>query len=357
MIKLTYGSFNEHNAQILTGFDLLTKGACQIAPYPNEELPHSVVLADVDGRGVAYDTCDGYFHTNAIGTDERYRVLSGKAPILYKRDFNAALNREQLLYTGEIRPLGLNYLCCDSRIKRLYHPGYRMVKRRMKELLGYEGDVDWRNFETDPSQTEVTCDVLFLTRLWDPEAPEVENREIAEERRQVNAMRMAVIREMRRRYGSRAVCGLNDDPFARSTAPELIVPNITRKAAYLQMMKGAKVAVTSLGLHRSNGFRTGEYIAAGRAVVMEKPYYEIPFAESGRNWLEYTDARECMEAVEELLSDESRRKEMEEANRAFYNRHLRPDQLIRDTLTDMEKERESRHGRHTNRTIPDKGGA
>ncbi len=341
MIKLTYGSFDHHNAQILTGFDLLTKGACQIAPYPDEELPRSIVLADIDGRGIAYDTCDGYFHTGAIGADERYRTLSGKAAILYKRDFNADLDRGQLLYTGEIRPMGLNYLCYDSRIKRLYHPGYRRVKRRMKELLGYEGNVDWRSFETAATQREVSCDVLFLTRLWDPEAAEVENDAIAEERRQVNAMRMAIIREMRKRYGSRAVCGLNDDPFARSTAPELIVPNITRKGTYLRMMKGARVAVTSLGLHRSNGGRTGEYIAAGRAVVMEKPYYEIPFAGSGENWLEYTNARECMEAIEALLSNETRRQRMEGANRAFYNRHLRPDQLIQDTLMDMEKVKDS----------------
>lgn len=278
MITLTYGSFAQHNAQILTGFNILTKGKCKIASFPDETLPTCVVLADIDGRRIAYDTCDGYFHAGAIGTDERYHALSEKTEILYKRDFNSAVDPKDLLYVGKIKPLGLNYFCYDNRIKKLYYPGFRLIKNFLKEVVGLSYDVNWKRFESDVVTSHYSCDVLFLTRLWNPDAAEVENQKIAEERKRVNSMRISVIHEMRRRYGNSAVCGVVDDSYARRTAPELIISDVTKKASYLKIMKEAKIAVTSLGLHESNGWRTGEYMAAGRSVVMEEPYYEIPFA-------------------------------------------------------------------------------
>lgn len=334
-ISLRYGSYQDHNAQIVTGFDLLTDGKCCISSIPDTTLPPGVVLADVNGTKIAYDTCDGYYHTGGIAFDHRYKALSEKSEILYKRDYNAHVNPADILFKGDIRPLGLNYFCHNDRVKRLWFTPKARLKHKLSELTGDYYDVDYRKFEAEQKQTAASCEVLFLTRIWDPVASEIENQEIANERMQINETRIAIIRELKKRYGSEAICGLNDDAYARRTAPDLIVPTLTKKVNYVRIMKRAKVAIASLGLHSSNGWKTGEYVAAGRAIVMERPYYEIPYARNGVNWLEYTSVDECLHSVEYLLSHNDARIKMEDTNQNYYSEHLRPDKLIYDTLADV----------------------
>lgn len=332
MIRLSYGSFAPHNAQILTGFNILTNGECEISPKPDLELPPFVIVADIEGNKIAYDTSDGYFNNGAIGNDIRYRRLSEEVNVLYKRDYCSGIDTKELFYKGKIKSLGLNYFCYDNRVKRMYYPGIRYAKKKLKEILHDSFDENWKNYEVKKESEDFSCDVLFLTRLWDPDAKEVESKHIAEDRIQINNMRIEIVRKLRRQYGNKAICGLSDDAYARKLAPELIVTELTKKWNYMEIMKRAKVVVTSLGLHKSNGWKTGEYMSAGRSIVMEKPYYDIPFAQSGMNWLEYSDSEECVCAVDELLINKSRRQEMADANREYYLHHLRPDMLIKSTL-------------------------
>lgn len=331
MVYITYGSLAAHNAQILTGFNILTKGTCVISPKLDPNLPPCVVLADFGDKKVAYDTCDGYFHVGAICTDKRYESLSDQVDIIYKRDFTFEVKRSALLYRGGVRPLGLNYFCYDNRIKKLYYPGIRFVKKELQNLLSL-CDENWKNFEVEQISAQSSCDVLFLTRLWNPGSSEVENQETAQDRENVNLTRIAIIRELRRRYGDKAICGLSDDEYSRKVAPDLINKEYTKKQNYLNIMKNAKVVIGSLGLHKSNGWKIGEYMAAGRPIVMEKPYYEIPFAEKNTNYLEYATHEECINDIEQLLQNDRMRQEIAKNNCKFYSEHLRPDKLIEDTL-------------------------
>lgn len=336
MIRISYGSLAQHNAQILTGFNLLTNGECEIGNEPNLDLPPFVIVADIDGEGrIGYDTCDGYFNAGAIGNDIRYSRLSEEVNILYKRDFNPNIETSDLFYKGEIRSLALNYFCYDNRVERMYYPGIQYIKKKMKEILHYGFDENYQNFEVKKECEGSSCDVLFLTRLWNPDAKEVKNKHIVEDRIQINNMRIDIVRKLRRQYGDKAICGLADDAYARKVAPELIVTKLTKKGNYMGVMKRAKVVVTSLGLHKSNGWKTGEYMAAGKPIVMETPYYDIPYAQSGVNWLEYSNAEECICAVEEMLNNKTRRNEIADANKEYYLQHLRPDMLIKDTLDNV----------------------
>lgn len=139
----------EHNAQILTGFNLLTNGKCDIAKAPNEDLPPCVVLVDFGDMKIAYDTTDGYFTKGAIGCDRRYKGFLNDVKILYKRDYNPTIKTESLLFKGEIKPLGLNYFCYDKRIRQLYYPGVKFVKKKVKEILGVELNENYKAFEMD----------------------------------------------------------------------------------------------------------------------------------------------------------------------------------------------------------------
>ena len=94
----------------------------------------------------------------------------------------------------------------------------------------------------------------------------------------------------------------------------LVVTSFTDKKKYIKIMNNAKVVISSLGLHKSNGWKFGEYFVAGK------------------NWLEYKTVDECLENVEKLLSDSNKCKNMEQSNRIFYEKHGRPDRLIYDAL-------------------------
>ena len=334
-IKITYGSLAAHNAQILTGFDILTEGKCDIANSPDDNLPPSVVVADFGDTLVAYDTSDGYFHTGAIGCDKRYERLSEDVAVLYKRDFNSDINSADLLFKGKIKPLGLNYFCYDDRVRKLYFPGYRILRKTLREFLSIESDENFKTFENTPSKENYSCEVLFLTRLWNPDSKEVENGKIAEERRIINATRIQIISELRKKYGEKAICGISGDEYSKLAAPELIINSHAKKTCYLKIMRNAKIVISSLGLHKSNGWKTGEYFAAGRPIIMEKPFYEIPFADKNSNWLEYTTVEECLSAVDYLLSHENERCMMAYNNAEYYRQHLRPDKLIADTLSSL----------------------
>lgn len=342
MISVRYGSKAEHNAQILTGINLLTNGQCEISNCEDSTLPPCIVLMEYNGKKIAFDTCDGYFHENAIATDCRYAQLG--IEILFKRDFSKRDNEKidcrcvSYVCKGggqnmDLYPLGLNYYCYDRRIEKIYFYDWkRRIKHSIKKLCGMDFDAHWKNFENKKSRKKYSCDVLFLTRLWNPESEEVENPDIIQDRIEINQMRINIIKALREKYGDAAICGVYDDDYARKTVPELIVTSFTDKKKYINVMKNAKVVISSLGLHKSNGWKFGEYFAAGKAIVAEKPYYDVPYAEAQTNWLEYKTVDECLENVERLLSDSNKRKNMEQCNKSFYEKHGRPDRLIYDAL-------------------------
>ena len=99
------------------------------------------------------------------------------------------------------------------------------------------------------------------------------------------------------------------------------------------MIKENYICLTSEGLHHSIGWKFAEYVAAGKAIITEPLYYEVPYGFSeGVNYLTYSRLSSCIDKCEHLLSDVGTIHKMEEANRKYYAQHLRPDMLVLDSL-------------------------
>jgi hypothetical protein len=127
--------------------------------------------------------------------------------------------------------------------------------------------------------------------------------------------------------------------FARSSHavehfPEHIVddPRLTERRAFLNLVRSSSVCVTTKGLHNSNGWKLGEYVASSRPVVTESLHHVVPEFLAGVNYLAFDDVTECVEAVGSLMDSRQRRAEMAEANRDYYLRRLRPDRLVAAAL-------------------------
>jgi len=87
-------------------------------------------------------------------------------------------------------------------------------------------------------------------------------------------------------------------------------------------------------LHRSNGWKLGEYVACSRAIVCEQLYHHVPEFRPDQNYSVFRNTSECVEGVGVLMESKSARDRMAEANRDYYLQRLRPDRLMWKALTE-----------------------
>ena len=181
--------------------------------------------------------------------------------------------------------------------------------------------------------------ILFLTRLWDPEEPAVQQYpELQAEWRQVNADRIELLHRLQSAFPAQFTGGVSDNACARRQCPELIVPDrLTGKRAYLHRMQHTEICVASTGLHGSTGWKLAEYVAAGRAIVTEPLRYTLPGGfEEGKNYKTYTSPAQCEEQLRQLLADPAAILAMAQHNADYYQMWLRPEQQVRQALRQLE---------------------
>jgi hypothetical protein len=194
--------------------------------------------------------------------------------------------------------------------------------------------------------------VFFYTRLWDPAIAssysscnidlDGENvQERIEKKRweytQISDLRAELVRALKTEFGDRFVGGISPSEYAIKKYPELIGDmDMSKRKNYTKYMHSAEVCVNTQGTHHCWNFSFGEELAAGRAVVTEAPFYEVPpHLQEGTNFMTYHSIEECVEHVEKLLTDKEALSTMMCYNERYYIEHLRPDSLVWDTIKDF----------------------
>lgn len=332
-IRVTIPSGDRHCAQIITGFLMLRQQGWNVeiadrsrdrnAPF--RDLP--AVQAEYRGKKLFYDVWDGYQDPEDMELGLDY------CDYYFKRSFSQEKNRE--LFPDQqqkMYPLGFNYY--------VNYPGNPVHEPFWKEILRpLQGRTADRYFvpKVFEGDGEAPCGnppkILFLARLWGREAW-LEGDPANDEREQISRDRIEVIRTLRREYGDSFIGGINDCPLSRELAPDLIVPReLTERRHYLRVVHSCDICIGTTGLHGSIGGKTGEYVAAGKAIVHEQLRYSVTgdFAE-GVNYLSFRTAEECVKAVARLVDNPAELQAMKRANAAYYQQYLRPDMLVRNTL-------------------------
>ena len=183
-----------------------------------------------------------------------------------------------------------------------------------------------------------------MTRLWDPSTiiidPAVSNeinlyrQYMKDEWSCINQSRIAVVRLLKKQFGTDFYGGVIQDAFSEKMCPDLILPkNAVRKKAYLDRMKLSDICIGTMGLHKSIGWKMGEYVASSRAIVSEPLAYVLPgsFAE-GKNYLEFTSPEMCCEKVTSLYSNPDRLYKMKQENFKYYQEFLEPKKQLLNAL-------------------------
>ena len=240
-VKLSSREGAAHISGILAGFTLLAKRGeltlrVQDVRQGNPLAREALLETEIDGRTVVFDLMDGYFYNDPAAV----LALFQRADVVFKRSFSEEKNRQ---FPGDIsaklRPLGLNYYvtCPGSPLE-----AERSAKSRLKQWA-LSTRCYPQDFEARLTRVRKKPRILFLTRLWDPEEPAVQQYpELQAEWRQVNADRIELLHRLqcfpgavhRRRIGQRlrpaAVPGTDfagqADRQARLPAPDAAHGNL-----------------------------------------------------------------------------------------------------------------------------------
>ena len=330
-VKVWIPSRCEHSQQITTGFLMLKEKGwdVEIMDISAENTLFSgtsFIQAEYKGKKIIYDVMDGYYAPKVIQAGLNW------ADFYFKRSFSAEKNA--VFFSEDqhkIFPLGFNYHMTYKNCPST-DPDWKIL---IKKILGryYVPSV----FEGHATAPKGKPRIIFFTRLWDVNEPGL-TEALQEERRIINKTRIDILRVMKQRYGDMFVGGLNDVPLSREMAPELIVSDrYTKRKNYIALLHTCDICIGSMGLHESIGWKTGEYVAAAKAIVNETFRYSVPgdFL-PGKNYLKYDTAEECIEAVQTLVEDPQLLLAMKTANEEYYRKYLRPDAMIANTLKIVE---------------------
>ncbi|MEQ8857296.1 MAG: hypothetical protein RIC56_01490 [Pseudomonadales bacterium] len=288
----------------------------------------TIVLAEVGGRMVCFDMRD---------TAEIDLRFLDEVDWYFKRGFECSTVSSLGDRGRRIRPLGLNYDVWDDGVDwpavwRLAQ-GTGSVGSCARRLgLDVKFQPRMRVFERDV-RVDLPPRVLFLTRVWGASRWN-DSQASRRDRDQINESRIACVRALKAELGAAFVGGLAPTDLARKMAPDLICPaEVAAKPTYLRLVKKTPICVTTTGLHGSNGWKLGEYVAMGRAIVSEPLRHEVPgdFA-AGKNYLPFSLPDECVGAVVALMENRGLRTQMMLRNLDYYRNVLRPDALVRNAL-------------------------
>ncbi len=349
-----------HISQTLVGFALLERqGYCALQierEQTKQYFGHNqVVMARLeDGTALVFDAHDiGEFHVPVGEFDAAMATLNVRA--YFRRSYRAGAY-DASAFAERQRPLGMNYhVSCPGNPYNRIAPGdlycikdplarHNLLRKGLASLPF--GRLSDRQFYPErfaqPAMHPSDGTILFLTRTWFPleehdpnctpaglEALLAKMPSLAEILR-MDETRAALIRLLRKEYGGRALAGFARNRFAEMMFPDLIAPeSVTRRGAYLQAMRRAEVCLTTVGLHRSTGWKMGEYVAAAQAIICEPLWDTLPgdFAPE-RNYLTFDTPENALQKTESLLRYSALAANMRTENEAYYAAYLRPDRLI-----------------------------
>jgi hypothetical protein len=334
--KLTCWSNVPHLSQVYTGLAMLHRGGTidleQIVrqpPPPTSDPDCPQHLRDVKAWHCAVESSGVTYYVDVHDDDDINVDALRSCDVYLKRSYNPL---KQM--SDKVRPLGLNYrVYADGRdwfefVRRLKLEGYLAAARHplSRQLRVSE-------LESPPSRSEPS--VLFMCRAWEPE-PNC-GMDKNEERIRISESRAECVVALRKEFGSRCIAGLYPSDYAIERFPHAIVsdPRITDRRQYLRIVRATPICVATVGLHQSNGWKLGEYVAHSRAIVCEELRHSAPEFRVGQNYLPFRSVAECVEAVGVLMESKSMRDRMAEANRDYYLRRLRPDRMMSSALIEL----------------------
>lgn len=346
-VKIFYRTdYDQHINQIITGYIALKNLFTSLEiicddslNYPNKA---SVYVFLGKHKKLIYDMHDGYAYNVNFSLQEAVTI-----DVYYKRSVNKDLTikkfPKQLQEKVKTLPFNYNVTCKENPLNKNNIISFsKKTGVKTNILYSLKTLVKGSNsfFDNEIFNSKVTVNkkpkIIFSTRLWDPKEIGL-SEELMEERRRINKERIALVKSLKTEFKDRFVGGVQYSKISKKTCPELTLPfNTTLRKNYIELMKSADICIATSGLHKSIGWKLGEYVAASKCVVHTPFFYETysDFQEN-KNYFSYESNDELMKTLNYLVENPKTVYETKVNNKIFFEANLRPDRLIYNSIKDF----------------------
>jgi glycosyltransferase involved in cell wall biosynthesis len=116
----------------------------------------------------------------------------------------------------------------------------------------------------------------------------------------------------------------------REQYKDFLITKRISMAEYMKKIKKSAIVFNTPSVGGCHGWKLGEYLAMGKAIISTKLSNKMPgdFA-VGVNYIEANTKEEIREAILLLKNSPQKRKEMERANKDYYNKYLAPEVVVK----------------------------
>lgn len=179
--------------------------------------------------------------------------------------------------------------------------------------------------------------VIFHTRLWDPDRhPDPEEKE---RRRLQNDFRINACRIIKKHFNTASV-GLFADELSTIIAPDLLLETKhSKKSNYLNALKNYDIGIADDGLKDTPGWKIGEYLLFGKALITTPLNVSIDHFCDDKNFLKVSDRNSFQEIPDLIYTLLYKKKYLQMAQNNFdwANEYLHPKNYIQRILTLIEE--------------------
>lgn len=204
---------------------------------------------------------------------------------------------ERINYYKLLKPQNLNWR------KLLYQAGPARLKR-YRTFVKFSDNARYDSIRPIPDR------IFFIASLY---------KDNSDQLKEVNARRINLVRLLKREYGKHFYGGIVNSELSLDRCPDLIFQDYLPHARYLEECKRSDICVYSNGPNNCLSWKLGEYIWLGKPVVSERLFTEFNQSFTTNCHLsESSGTHEIVKSIEELRKDASRKMEMINANRNFY---------------------------------------
>ena len=268
-------------------------------------------------------------------------------PADYRLYFKRSLLINEVKYSNLV-PLGfqLNYsyrpldLIRKVKIHKCFSTVNIIEFMRALDFLGLVSNMSHASMDITTFPKKVTDNsgkILYYTRLWDP----ANNNNLLEKERRnrMNKFRVNAVRIIRKAFPESAV-GLYPSPLAEKVAPDLVLDkkSITKKN-YLVKLSNSDICIADDGLKDTPGWKIGEYVLFGKAIISTPISIAIPGFFAGINYLSLSskDSTEELPGLIINLLDNDKYLSMCKKNYLYGQQYIHPAGYFKQVIRRIEK--------------------
>ncbi|WPO79482.1 hypothetical protein [Flavobacterium sp. KACC 22761] len=175
--------------------------------------------------------------------------------------------------------------------------------------------------------------IIFHTRLWNPDNHSDEDEK--ERRRNQNDFRINACRVIKKTFKNASV-GLSSDELSNQLAPDLILDaKHSNKNNYLKMLNNYDICIADDGLKDTPGWKIGEYLLFGKAIITTPINVVIDKFEKHINYEKLSTRNSYLELPEKIdyLLTGKKYLEMGSNNLKWSEEYLHPKNYIQRILS------------------------